>query len=227
MKSLITLVLLMSFGNTHPMFLPSSSEFGSPTDEFGPTPVKHVEKNAASGLQPSSENAAPAEVTLIDFSNTEPSFWQIVNDNVMGGMSRSVMERHADGYAVFKGIVSLRNNGGFASMRTQARNSADLSDFDGISVRALGDGKSYTLQLKTVKNGRITWYAYESRFSTTPGEWETHVLPFSDFRATYRGSYIRENPPLNANAVIQVGIMIKDGQEGPFHLGLSTVSVYR
>ena len=145
----------------------------------------------------------------------------------MGGVSRSAMEMHADGFAVFRGTVSLRNNGGFASMRTQARNPADLSGFEGITVRVLGDGKTYSLRLKTVKNGRVTWYAYESRFSTTPGVWETHTLPFSDFRAVYRGSYVRENPPLNIDALIELGFMIKDGQEGPFQLGISTVSVYR
>jgi hypothetical protein len=36
---------------------------------------------------------------------------------------------HGDGYAVFSGTVSLENNGGFASVRVQARSAADLSEF--------------------------------------------------------------------------------------------------
>ena len=226
----------MSIGSTFPEFGTTSGEIGSAsgnapdnTSDYStqPTSGNNLHPLADNNPHPTPEIAATAEVTLIDFRNAEPAFWQIVNDNVMGGVSRSVMEKHADGYAVFRGTVSLRNNGGFASMRTQARNPADLSDFDGVTVRVLGDGKTYSLRLKTVLNGRVSWYAYEARFATTSGAWETHSLPFSDFRAVYRGSYVRENPPLNADAVIEVGFMISDGQEGPFRLGISTVGLYR
>jgi NADH dehydrogenase [ubiquinone] 1 alpha subcomplex assembly factor 1 len=171
--------------------------------------------------------SAPFEVALIDFYNTSPAAWQMVNDNVMGGVSRSRLDMHTEGFAVFSGTVSLQNNGGFASMRTQARNPADLSNFEGVSVRVLGDGKVYNLRLKTVINGRITWYAFEASFTTVAGEWQTHKLAFNEFRAVYRGSAVRGNPPLNPDAVIELGFMIKDEQEGPFSLGISSVSVYR
>jgi len=167
------------------------------------------------------------KITIIDFGKTSPANWQIVNDNVMGGISRSVLEMHHDGYAVFSGIVSLRNNGGFASVRAQAQNPADLSDFKGLSVRILGDGKVYCLRVKTVVNGRVTPYSYEARFTTTPGEWETHTLPYSEFKAVFRGSNVRGNPKLNAESVIELGFMIRDGQEGPFQLAVSNISVYR
>jgi NADH dehydrogenase [ubiquinone] 1 alpha subcomplex assembly factor 1 len=169
----------------------------------------------------------PTEISIIDFSSTSPAGWQMVNDNVMGGVSRSRLDMHTEGFAVFSGTVSLQNNGGFASMRTQARNPADLSNFEGVSVRVLGDGKVYNLRLKTVINGRITWYAFEASFTTVAGEWQTHKLAFNEFRAVYRGSAVRGNPPLNPDAVIELGFMIKDEQEGPFSLGISSVSVYR
>jgi monofunctional biosynthetic peptidoglycan transglycosylase len=178
--------------------------------------------------EPKSESVREAaEIPLIDFSSTAPGSWQLVNDNVMGGVSTSNLGMHADGFAVFSGNVSLRNNGGFASMRTQARAPANLSDYDGLSVRVLGDGKTYALRVKTVVNGRITWYAYEARFATVAGEWQTHRLPFSDFKPVFRGSGVRGNPALNTDAIIELGFMIRDGQEGPFQLGISTVSVYR
>lgn len=44
--------------------------------------------------------------------------WGIVNDGVMGGVSQSKI-RLVDGKAVFSGIVSTDNNGGFASTRTR------------------------------------------------------------------------------------------------------------
>ena len=75
------------------------------------------------------------ELTLIDFSNASAAGWQIVNDSVMGGISRSTLQLHEDGYALFSGTVSLENNGGFASVRTRAQAPMDLSDFEGLSVQ--------------------------------------------------------------------------------------------
>jgi NADH dehydrogenase [ubiquinone] 1 alpha subcomplex assembly factor 1 len=171
--------------------------------------------------------ASPTETILIDFSETVANSWQIVNDNVMGGISRSSFRMHGDGYAVFSGTVSLENNGGFASVRVQARSAADLSEFKGLSVRVFGDGKTYCLRLRTVENGRLTWYSYETRFRTKIGEWETYFLPFSDFKAEFRGTPVRGNPKLNADAVAEIGFMIQDKQEGSFRLGVSKLSGYR
>ena len=112
-------------------------------------------------------------------------------------------------------------------MRTQAQRPVDVSGFEGISVRVLGDGNVYALRVKTVKEGRITWYAFEANFATVEGEWQTHYLPFSAFRPVFRGSAVRGNPVLNTDALIELGVMIKDRQEGPFSLGIQHVSVYR
>lgn len=173
------------------------------------------------------DTASPTETTLIDFSEAVANSWQIVNDNVMGGISRSSFRMHDDGYAIFSGTLSLENNGGFASVRAQTRSAADLSDFKGLSVRVLGDGKTYCLRLRTVENGRLTWYSYETRFKTKIGEWETYFLPFSDFKAEFRGTPVRGNPKLNADAVAEIGFMIQDKQEGSFRLGVSKLSGYR
>lgn len=167
------------------------------------------------------------EISIIDFSNTSAANWQIVNDSVMGGISRSTLKLQENGYALFSGTVSLENNGGFASVRTQADAPADLSDFEGLSVRVLGDGKTYCLRIKTVKDGRITRYSYEARFDTSPGVWQTHKLPYSEFKPVFRGRDVHGNPELNTDAVIELGFMIRDGQEGPFRLGVSSISVYR
>ena len=167
-----------------------------------------------------------SEKILIDFSNTSAAGWQIVNDSVMGGLSRSTLQMHEDGYALFSGTLSLENNGGFASVRARSQSPADLSDFEGLSVHVLGDGKIYTLRLKTVKDGRLTRYSYEARFTTTAGKWETHKLAYSDFRPVYRGRSVRGNPALNPDAILEIGFMIQDEQEGPFSLRVRTLGAY-
>lgn len=52
---------------------------------------------------------------LSDFTNGSNLMdWYIVNDVVMGGRSDSGIFLNLDSCAVFKGYVSLENNGGFA-----------------------------------------------------------------------------------------------------------------
>ena len=43
--------------------------------------------------------------------------WSIVNDDVMGGISKSFLSINENENLIFKGYLSLENNGGFASSR--------------------------------------------------------------------------------------------------------------
>jgi NADH dehydrogenase [ubiquinone] 1 alpha subcomplex assembly factor 1 len=171
--------------------------------------------------------AEPTQVTIINFSEKITGNWQIVNDNVMGGVSRSSFKMDEDGYAVFSGVLSLDNNGGFASVRALSRQAADLSDFDGLSINALGDGKIYCIRLRTIQNGRGTWYTYEARFKTTAGEWGTYFVPYTAFKPEFRGRLLRGMPELNPEAIIEIGFMIQDKQEGNFRLALKKLNGYK
>jgi hypothetical protein len=85
---------------------------------------------------------AAAEKTLFDFQTaTNTAAWQVVNDDVMGGVSTSSF-RLTNGAAVFQGELSLENNGGFASVRSLPA-SHDLSGCDTFVIRVRGDGRRY------------------------------------------------------------------------------------
>ena len=45
------------------------------------------------------------------------NYWNIVNDDVMGGISKSYLSLNDEKNLVFNGYLSLDNNGGFASCR--------------------------------------------------------------------------------------------------------------
>ena len=50
---------------------------------------------------------------IFDFNtNTNPRDWKIVDDGVMGGISKSIITLDQDGNGIFEGHVSLENNGG-------------------------------------------------------------------------------------------------------------------
>ena len=55
-------------------------------------------------------------LVLVDFASSASADWFVVNDGVMGGVSSSTMEV-IDGLGVFAGVLSLDNNGGFATNR--------------------------------------------------------------------------------------------------------------
>ena len=51
------------------------------------------------------------------------SEWGIVNDGVMGGISKSSLLLTSSGHGKFAGHVSLANNGGFTSIQLNKKDS--------------------------------------------------------------------------------------------------------
>ena len=159
---------------------------------------------------------AAKEMMLFDF-NRENAMdgWFPVNDGVMGGISTGRLEPTSAGLVVFSGVVSLENNGGFASVRSR-EHTLDLRDYDGLAIRLRGDGKRYKVNLKT--DSRSDGILYRAVFETRNGEWDTVVVPLDRFVPTFRGRVFRDAPPLDRSRVTSIGLMISDGQEGPFRL---------
>ncbi len=161
---------------------------------------------------------------IIDFSNTaswEP--WMPVNDVVMGGVSSSEISATDSGTAVFRGTVSLENNGGFASVRSGPAE-FDMEGYDGIRLRVRGDGSDYRLRLRTTDS--FDGVAYQQTFGTTAGEWITVDIPFADFTASFRGRRVPDAPALNPANIRQIGFLIADRQTGPFALEIAEIRAY-
>ena len=137
----------------------------------------------------------------------------------MGGRSTSAVA-FGEGGLVFSGNISLDNNGGFAS----ARGSIDPEigrraiGATSLSVRALGDGKTYVLKVETGQP-----WSYIQRFSTDPGVRRTYDLPVSGFQPV--GMFLDPvpAPPLDPSTISRVGIYILDKQEGPFKLVVTDI----
>ena len=85
---------------------------------------------------------AVSETILFDFQTaTNSTAWQIVNDDVMGGVSTSQFQPLTNGGAVFSGVVSLENNGGFASVRSSPVRE-NLNGCDAFVLRVRGTVKT-------------------------------------------------------------------------------------
>ncbi len=163
--------------------------------------------------------------TLFDFSAaTNSSAWEIVNDDVMGGVSTSQFKATTNGCAVFSGTVRLENNGGFASVRS-APVRENLAGLTAFVLRVRGDGRRYKLSVRTGTGFDIP--TYQCSFTTKPGEWEEHRLPFGEFVPNYRGRVPRGMPPLDPVKVNSVGFNISDKQAGPFRLEIGWIKASR
>ena len=164
-------------------------------------------------------DASPEDILFGFSTTTNASAWQIVNDEVMGGVSSSSFLL-TNSTAVFRGEVSLENNGGFASVRSSPSRQ-NLAGRDAFVLRARGDGRRYKFTVRT-ETGFDT-PIYQLAFTTKRGEWEEHRLPFKDFVPTFRGRILTDVPPLNPAKVTSVGFLISDKQEGPFQLELAWI----
>lgn len=146
--------------------------------------------------------------------------WRTIDDPVMGGLSRSTFQVTSQGTALFSGIVSLENFGGFASVSSIPAEH-NLNSFDGIAVRVKGDGKRYKLTIKT--DAAFTGFTYQSPFNTTSGAWTVIYAPFKNFVASFRGSIMKDAAPIDAEKITSFGFLIADKQEGPFQLEIDWI----
>lgn len=151
---------------------------------------------------------------ILDFR--QPVDWAAVNDGVMGGRSDSQFEQR-DESAAFTGVLSLENNGGFASVRF-ANPTPDLSGFDALVLRVRGDGRDYQLRLRDDR--RFDGVAWAARFGTVAGEWQEVRFPLDAFVPTFRGRIVRGAGELQLERVYQITMMLADKTSGPFRLEL-------
>ena len=172
----------------------------------------------------SMKNDAEQEKIMVDFSAPTDSEWIIVNDGVMGGLSRSNFKLLDDSTAFFSGTVSLENYGGFASVRSNPY-PFKLKDFVGIKIRIKGDGKRYSFRIRT--DSDFDGIAYKSDFLTEKDQWTEIKLPFSSFLPTFRGRILKNVPPLQQEKIRQIGFMISEKQEGSFSLYIDWIKAYR
>jgi monofunctional biosynthetic peptidoglycan transglycosylase len=160
--------------------------------------------------------------TIESFSPTQLD-WQIVNDGVMGGISKSRMTVNAEGYGQFSGTVSLENNGGFASCRA-AVEKIDLSGTKGVRLRVRGDGQRYDFRVRL--SGPYSRVSYRAGFTANDSGWHTVELLWSGFEPTFRGRTLNDVPPITPDDIREVGFLIADKQAGAFQLEIDEISVY-
>lgn len=106
----------------------------------------------------------------------------------MGGLSRG-SKKLTKNSLLFKGEVSLDNNGGFSSLR-RSFSEFDISEFEYIEIKYRSSGISLALTFAVSRR----WYVpnYKVSLDGTSSKWKTETLKLTDVRKYYIGKAMNE-----------------------------------
>lgn len=160
----------------------------------------------------------PEESLIFDFK-TDRSItnWLVVNDGVMGGLSKGSMSKTEAGNGLFSGSVTTENNGGFTSVKYDFP-AKEVSDFQSVKMKLKGDGKAYQFRIKA---DQTKAYSYIQEFQTS-GNWETISLPFAHFYASFRGNKLAI-PNFNGKLMEEMRFLIGNKKIEDFELEIERI----
>lgn len=170
------------------------------------------------------------QITLFDFSKPVAlTPWRAIDDRVMGGISQSeliAVTEEQETMAAFRGSVSQRNNGGFCSIRAPLNTTIPpTSEHLWIKCRNAGGRGSNFYGLNLRMSDQFDGISYRANF--TPNESLSRFeLKTGEFAPVFRGRSVPDAPTLQLSDVQQIGLIIADGQTGPFELVISTIGAF-
>ncbi len=143
--------------------------------------------------------------------------WIILNDVVMGGQSIGSFELNDKGHGIFKGRVSLENNGGFASLMYRFENQ-DIRNYSSIHIRLKGDGLRYQFRVKSEVYDR---QSYVHNFQTSGG-WEWIEIPLDDMYPSWRGRKLNM-PNYPGQTLEEISFLIGNNKAEAFQIELEQI----
>ena len=152
--------------------------------------------------------------------------WNTVNDTVMGGRSQAQISVNDNKHLLWTGNLSLENNGGFVSIRSEYTN-LDWSQYDGVEVQLSGAGRDVQVSLQR-RDQMIRAGGYRALVPTHPTEDTRVFIPFTAFVLKRFGRAI-QGPALEGGlkAIGQLGLLIADKREGEFRVVLKSINPVR
>ncbi|HEY9827520.1 MAG TPA: CIA30 family protein [Stenomitos sp.] len=179
----------------------------------------------------------PEAGVIFDFRNGSvplQQIWGALDDVVMGGVSASSLYPEAQG-ALFSGVVSTANSGGFTSVRTRNfEPPLNLSQYRGLELRVKGDGNRYKFLIRDDNSWDSVAYAHT--FDTSKGAWTTVQIPFATLVPVFRAKTVKNASPLKTDCIRSLQLMLSkfeyDGmlnphfEPGAFGLLIQSIGVY-
>ncbi|MCU0402029.1 MAG: CIA30 family protein [Algoriphagus sp.] len=150
--------------------------------------------------------------------------WSIINDGVMGGLSQSQAKLDEDAL-LFCGNVSLKNNGGFVSLRG-ALGDYDLSEYRFCEIRYKSD-TDRKFELLIEKETPFYLPKYRAKFGSKTQDWVTITIALKDLEISRIGATSRQGiDAKDLNDIQRIGFILADKQEGSFQLWIDYLKFY-
>ena len=159
--------------------------------------------------------------TLLEHTEGETDNpWRTVTDGVLGGLSDggSVLQ---DGALTFSGITNT-NGGGFSSIRMRVAPGL-MTGAERLKVHMKRDARTYSMTLRT----NVTSYRRRIAFRAPitgagVGEWSDGELSFDTLKASIWGRPVPD-AVFDPSEVVEIGLIIYDGKDGPFEMQLKRI----
>lgn len=145
--------------------------------------------------------------------------WSVVDDVVMGGKSSGLFELNDEKNGVFKGHISLKNNGGFSSIKYKF-SKIFIGNASKICLKIKGDGKIYQFRIKSKFTDK---HAYISFLSTNMA-WQTIEIHLKDMYPTYRGKKLIL-PNFSDQYIEEIAFLIANQKEENFELLIKKIEL--
>ncbi|MGB5821782.1 MAG: CIA30 family protein [Saonia sp.] len=159
-------------------------------------------------------------MVIFDFSkSSDLSNWNVVDDVVMGGESSGSFIIDSSGNGVFKGFVSLANNGGFSLVRYRFK-SVGTSEYKTFRIRIKGDGKKYQFRVKSKASNHYSYIGYIS----ASVDWQIVEIPFNELYPSFRGRKLRQ-PNFSGNYMEEIGFLIGNKKAEDFQLEIDKIEI--
>lgn len=159
--------------------------------------------------------------------------WSITTDEVVGGFSTARLRRVVDNgrsCALFTGKISLKTSGemvrsGFATFRSLDRQPIkELHNYEALQLSVKTDGRPY---LFNVRCNNMTEHLFQARVLVPKDRWCTIAIPFEKLALTHRGAIVTQHASIDQSTIDGFGLLIADGQDGPFRFELETIKALR
>jgi NADH dehydrogenase [ubiquinone] 1 alpha subcomplex assembly factor 1 len=159
--------------------------------------------------------------TVFNFSkNAQLNNWYVVDDGVMGGRSKGSIRQDQEGHGVFAGQISLKNNGGFSSLRYRLPEPISILGATQVVLKIKADGKDYQFRVTDQIGKR---YSYITTF-TTNGSWQEIVIPLNSLYPSFRGRSLNM-PNFSGDVLQEITFLIGNKKEEDFELLIDSITL--
>jgi len=146
-----------------------------------------------------------------DFKNNDNK-WRMVNDGVMGGLSKG-------SYTINNDVLTVRGNintngGGFSSIRSEIPNEL-LSEYSKVFLKVKSDERNYKITLRDKNNRGVSHQANIPIPNTN--SWHELEIEFATLIPTYFGRKVNAED-FRKKEGREIGFILSDGIDGPFEI---------